>query len=125
MKDKRQKLREKKRRQKAKKKEEAASPPSVCAHVLSDEGERQRLWMLDSLKPSAEAIEQALAGHPAAHPMLLRMLAAADSSLPPPIVAVLDTYPPARAAARRLTLTQSPLTLDAITSAIDLLLLPV
>ena len=123
VKDKRQKLREKKRRQKASKQQEAAPPPPpttpLCVHVLSDEGERQRLWMLDGIKPSSDAIDQALAGHSAAHPMLLRMLQAADSSYPPALTAVLDSHPSARAVARRLTLTQAPLTYEAITSAVD------
>ena len=75
---KRQKLKEKKKRQKAKKKEDASRP----ALLLVPEEERKRLWILDVVKPSKDAIDQALAGHPDALPQLLHLLGIADAFCP-------------------------------------------
>ena len=114
---KRQKLKEKKKRQKAKKAEAALRP----VLLLSAEAERERLWILDSLKPSPEAVDQALAGHPAAHPQLLRLLMTADL-LSNQCVQEGNVMDPAWSIApvlRRLALSPSPFTLEALTSAVN------
>jgi hypothetical protein len=115
VKSKRQKLKEKKKRQKAKKAEAALRPTPL---LLSDEAERERLWILDSLKPSPEAIDQAIAGHPATHPLLLRLLMTADSlcSTCPdlgPDPAFVGTL------LRRLVLSPSPFTTEAVQTAVS------
>jgi len=116
---KRQKLKEKKKRQKAKKAEAALRP----VLLLPAESERERLWILDSLKPSPEAVDQALAGHPAAHPQLLRLLMTADllSNQCVQYGNIMDPAWPMHFAPvlRRLTLSPSPFTLEALTSAVN------
>jgi hypothetical protein len=120
VKSKRQKLKEKKKRQKAKKAEAVLgrherSP--VASLLLPDESERERRWLLDSLQPSPEAVDQALAGHPAAHPLLLRLLMTADSlfssctELGPDPTFVHTLL-------RRLVLSSSPLTSTAVQAAV-------
>jgi hypothetical protein len=111
---KRQKLKEKKKRQKAKKKEDALRP----ALLLVPEEERKRRWILDVVKPSKDAVDQALAGHPDTHPQLLRLLVIADTFSPD---YAQDGYDPAssRPVFRRLMLSPSPLTHEAFTSAFD------
>ena len=111
---KRQKLKEKKKRQKAKKKEDALRP----ALLLVPEEERKRRWILDVVKPSKEAIDHALAGHPDAHPQLLRLLAIADTFSPD---YAQDGFDPAasRPVFRRLMLSPSPLTDAAFNTAFD------
>jgi hypothetical protein len=111
---KRQKLKEKKKRQKAKK-AEAALRPSL---LLPDEAERERLWILDSLKPTPEAIDQALAGHPAAHPQLLRLLMTADLLSNQCVQEGMDPRWSIGPVLRRLALSPSPFTLEALTSAV-------
>ena len=112
---KRQKLKEKKKRQKAKKKEDASRP----ALLLVPEEERKRLWILDVVKPSKDAIDQALAGHPDAHPQLLRLLGIADTFCPD--FACQDGIDPAtsRPVLRRLVLSPSPFTWEAFKTAFD------
>jgi hypothetical protein len=114
VKSKRQKLKEKKKRQKAKKKEDALRPSPL---LLTDETERERLWILDSLHPSPEAVDQALAGHPAAHPLLLRLLMSADSLS---TVCAQVGFDPSlcRPVLRQLVLSPSSLTHEAFTSAV-------
>ena len=112
---KRQRLKEKKKRQKAKKAEAALRP----SPLLAAEVERERLWILDSLKPTPEAVDQALAGHPAAPPLLLRLLMSADSLSSSLAQVGLDpTY--SCPVLRRLFLSHSPLTLEALTSAVEI-----
>ena len=115
VKSKRQKVKEKKKRQKAKKAEAALRP----ALLLPEESERERVWILDSLKPSPEAVDQALAGHPATHPQLLRLLVTADALSVQCTLTDLDPSWSIAPVLRRLTLSSSPLTLHALTSAID------
>jgi hypothetical protein len=112
---KRQKLKEKKKRQKAKKAEAALRP----ALLLVPEEERKRLWILDVVKPSKDAIDQALAGHPDAHPQLLRLLGVADAFCPD--FACQDGIDPAtsRPVLRRLVLSPSPFTWEAFKTAFD------
>jgi hypothetical protein len=116
VKSKRQKLKEKKKKQKAKKAEAAMRSSPV---LLPDEFERERLWILDSLKPSPEAIDQAIAGHPAAHPLLLRMLLSAESLIS--LCTDTDSAPPPAAVTlfRRLVLSPSPLTSEAFHAAFN------
>jgi hypothetical protein len=111
---KRQKLKEKKKRQKAKKAEDALRP----ALLLVPEEERKRRWILDVVKPSKEAVDQALAGHPDTHPQLLRLLVIADTFSPD---YAQDGIDPAssRPVFRRLMLSHSPLTHEAFASAFD------
>ena len=116
VKSKRQKLKEKKKRQKAKKKE--AAPSRLGQAMFNEESERERLWILDSLKPSAEAVDQALAGHPAAHPLLLRLLMSADS-LSAPFAQLGVDFSVARHVLHRLILSPAPLTYEAFTTALD------
>lgn len=114
VKTKRQKLKEKKKRQKAKKAEAAR-----LTTLLVPDVERERLWLLDSLKPSPEAIDQALAGHPATHPQLLRLLMTADSLYS--FCTELDPDPSfVHTLLRRLVLSPAPLTLEAVQSACSL-----
>jgi len=118
VKSKRQKVKEKKKRQKAKKAEAALRP----ALLLPEETERERVWILDSLKPSPEAVDQALAGHPATHPQLLRLLVTADAlsvHCPPSRTDLDPSWSILAPILRRLTLSSSPLTLHALNSAID------
>jgi hypothetical protein len=110
---KRQKLKEKKKRQKAKKAEDALRSSPL---LLPAELERERLWALDSLKPSPEAIDQALAGHPATHPLLSQLLVTADTLS----LSYAQDCPdlPVRPVIRRLVLSPSPLTALALTTAV-------
>jgi hypothetical protein len=112
---KRQKLKEKKKRQKARK-AEAALRPSL---LLFDEEERERLWILDTLKPTLEAVDQALAGHPATHPQLLRLLGGADTlSTDWARTAGIDPAS-SRPVFRRLLLSPVPFTIEAFHNALD------
>ena len=114
MKTKRQKLKEKKRRQKEKKKE--AAPRQEL--LLVDEVERERVWILDSLKPSPEAVDQAIAGHPGTHPQLLRLLVTADS-FSSTFCAQAGISPTLfRPVLRRLVLSSSPFTHEAFAAAV-------
>jgi hypothetical protein len=112
---KRQKLKEKKKKQKAKKREDALRPKLL----LVPEEERKRLWILNVVKPSPEAVAQALAGHSDAHPQLLRLLVIADSFSPD--FAAQEGIDPAssRPVFRRLMLSPSPFTYEAFDSALD------
>jgi hypothetical protein len=117
VKSKRQKLKEKKKRQKAKKK--GGAPLRTSPLLLPDEMERERLWILDGLKPSPEAIDQALADHPAAHPTLRRLLLTADSLAAS--CSDMDFDPSAvRSVLRRLALSPSPFTAEALYTAIGI-----
>ena len=118
VKSKRQKLKEKKKRQKAKKKEAAPPRLGLTQALFNEESERERLWILDSLKPSAEAVDQALAGHPAAHPLLLRLLMSADS-LSPAFAQFGVDLSVTRPVLHRLILSPAPLTYEALTTALD------
>jgi hypothetical protein len=110
---KRQKLKEKKKRQKAKKAEAALQP----ALLLPDETERDRLRLLDDLQPSPEAIDQAIAGLPSAHPMLLRMLMTVESICSSHADVDLS-YPDVRTLLRHLALLPFPLTPEVLHVAI-------
>jgi hypothetical protein len=114
LRSKRQKLKEKKRRQKAKKAEAALRPSPL---LLSDDTERERLWILDSLHPSPEAIDQALAGHPATHPQLLRLLMTADSLSTACVQPGIDPSL-VRPVLRHLVLSHSSLTHEAYVTAV-------
>ena len=119
VKSKRQKLKEKKKRQKAKKAEAAALRHSSL--VLPDELERERLWILDSLQPTPEAIDQALSGHPSAHPVLLRLLLSAESLTSLRVDGDYSgrAYPAVTHLFRQLVLSPAPLTSEALNSAFD------
>jgi hypothetical protein len=113
VKSKRQKLKEKKKRQKAKKAEAALQP----ALLLPDETERDRLRLLDDLQPTPEAIDQAIAGLPSAHPMLLRMLMTVESICSSHADVDLS-YPDVRTLLRHLALLPFPLTPEVLHVAI-------
>jgi hypothetical protein len=115
VKNKRQKVNEKKARAKARKAEAA-----LRQFILNDESERERLWILDSLKPTPDDIERALADPTAAHPMLHRMLMTVDSLFSTTTLGVdLPSLEIVKPVLRRLILSPIPLTQTSLNTAIS------
>jgi hypothetical protein len=125
---KRQKLKEKKQRQKARRVQQRAEAEVeeeeeeveegdtalLSQPLLGEELDRQRLFVLNGLKPSQADVQRALDNHPHAHPALTGLLHIIDNVLAakpcrPPSTLPLST---ARLVAlRRQALTPSPLPL--------------
>jgi hypothetical protein len=120
VKSKRQKLKEKKKRQQAKKVEAALQQMLVLPY----ETERDRLRLLDDLRPSPEAVDQAIASLPSAHPMLLRMLMTVESICSSHAGVDLSNVD-VRTMLRHLALLLSPLTFEALHVAVGHHYLPV
>jgi hypothetical protein len=125
---KRQKLKEKKQRQKARRVQQRAEAEVeeeeeveegdtalLSQPLLGEELDRQRLFVLNGLKPSQADVQRALDNHPHAHPALTDLLHVMDEVLAacrPPSTLPLST---ARLVAlRRQALTPSPLPLWAM-----------
>jgi hypothetical protein len=68
LKSKRQKLKERKERAKQRMAEVDLRP------LLSDEVEKQRVWLLNGLNPTPDEIDRASRGHTGVHPALLELL---------------------------------------------------
>src|ERR1700733_14640145 len=68
LKSKRQKLKERKERAKQRRAEVDLRP------LLSDEVEKQRVWLLNGLNPTPDEIDRASRGHTGVHPALLELL---------------------------------------------------
>jgi hypothetical protein len=126
---KRQKLKEKKQRQKARRVQQRAEAEVeeeeeeveegdtalLSQPLLGEELDRQRLFVLNGLKPSQADVQRALDNHPHAHPALTGLLHIIDNVLA--ACRPLSTLPLSTArltALRRQALTPSPLPLWAM-----------
>jgi hypothetical protein len=127
---KRQKLKEKKQRQKARRVQQRAEAEVeeeeeveegdtalLSQPLLGEELDRQRLFVLNGLKPSQADVQRALDNHPHAHPALTGLLHIIDNVLAAKPCRPPSTLPLSTArlmALRRQALTPSPLPLWAL-----------
>jgi hypothetical protein len=132
---KRQKLKEKKQRQKARRVQQPAEAEVeeeeeevkegdtalLSQPLLGEELDRQRLFVLNALKPSQADVQRALDDHPHAHPALTGLLHVIDNVIDN-VLAAKPCRPPSTlplstarlVALRRQALTPSPLPLWAV-----------
>ena len=128
---KRQKLKEKKQRQKARRVQQRAEAEVeeeeeeveegdtalLSQPLLGEELDRQRLFVLNGLKPSQADVQRALDNHPHAHPALTGLLHVIDEVLldcRPLATLPLSDIRARLMALRRQALTPSPLPLSAV-----------
>ena len=108
LKSKRQKLRERKAKAKQRRAEVDQRP------LLSDEVEKQRVWLLNGLTPSPEEVDRASRGHTGVHPALLELLRDVRLEVMFPLVP-----PEVMVEIRRLFLSPTPFTQHAVYAVCD------